>query len=189
MTEDRLESLEELTALYAAGALSPQEREAFESRLAAGWPEAEALLAEHTHAIAALAEEVPAVPPGRDVKARLFAKLDETNPPRSGPRFGFGESTPFRPTPYPGVQIQLLFADRHVNRFAAILRMEPGSRLPSHVHDGAEECLVLKGEIIVGEQRLKPGDYQRAEPGSTHVDQWTETGAEVFLTGPLSLLR
>jgi uncharacterized protein HemY len=47
---------------------------------------------------------------------------------------------------------------------------------------------VLEGELLVGGVRMKAGDYQRAEPGTAHADQWSDTGALLYITGPISLL-
>jgi len=34
---------------------------------------------------------------------------------------------------------------------------------------------------------MRAGDYQRAEADSDHVEQWTDTGALVYLIGPEDL--
>lgn len=132
----------------------------------------------------ALAAVVPPVAPPPGVKATLFARID---PP--GPRFQFAGDGAFVPTPYPGMSIRVLNVDRPRRQFTALIRLEPGGRYPSHPHDGPEECVVLEGELLVGGVRMKAGDYQRAEPGSAHADQWSDTGALLFVTGPLSLMK
>lgn len=68
------------------------------------------------------------------------------------------------------------------------MRLDPGAVYPAHEHDGPEECVVIAGELTVGGVRMRKGDYQRAEPGSEHVEQRSEAGALVFLTAPLSLM-
>ncbi len=73
-------------------------------------------------------------------------------------------------------------------QLTCLKRLEPGAVYPSHPHDGPEECLVLDGEIIVGDVRMRKGDYQRAEPNSQHIEQRSETGALIYLSAPMSLL-
>jgi len=34
---------------------------------------------------------------------------------------------------------------------------------------------------------MKAGDYQRAEADSDHVEQWTDTGALLYLSAPADL--
>ena len=140
--------------------------------------------AEFGDVVAALAAAIPPVEPPPGVKAALFARLS----PPPDIRFRFATDGAFAPTPYPGVAIRVLNVDRERRQFSAVIRLDAGATYPSHAHDGPEECVVLEGELLVGDVRMRPGDYQRAEPGSAHSDQWSETGALLFVTGPMSLL-
>lgn len=132
-----------------------------------------------------LAAAVQPVDPPPRVKDSLFARL---GPPTGGPRFRFAAAGDFLPTPFPGMSIRMLNLDPDRRQFTAMIRLEPGATYPSHAHDGPEECVVLEGELLVGGVRMTAGDYQRAEPGSEHADQWSDTGALLFVTGPASLL-
>lgn len=68
-----------------------------------------------------------------------------------------------------------------------LLKMLPGGRLQPHEHaDGAEECMVLEGELSINGVKFKGGDYQIAHPGSTHFEVATEVGAMLFLKSPAS---
>jgi hypothetical protein len=191
----------EAVALYAAGALPPADARAFEDRLAAGWPAAAAELARTDPAVMALAAGVPAVEPPPRVRAELLARLADVPPDEPSPAdqaraadalpgllFRFADDEPFAATPYPGVAVRVLHLDRPGRRFTALLRLAPGARYPGHHHDGPEECLVLAGSLIVGGVRMRPGDYQRAAADSDHAEQWTDTGATLYLTAPVSLL-
>jgi anti-sigma factor ChrR (cupin superfamily) len=62
-----------------------------------------------------------------------------------------------------------------------LVRMDPGSSYPGHLHAGVEECFVLEGELRVGEEVLRRGDYQRADEGSEHGIQWTEKGCLLLI--------
>src|SRR5262249_13150742 len=76
----------------------------------------------------------------------------------------------------PGVRVRVLFNDPAHNQFTALVRMAPGTSYPRHIHDGPEECLVLEGDLRVGDEVLGAGDYQRAPAGSCHGVQSTDGG-------------
>lgn len=150
--------------------------------------------------LALAADILPMEPPAR-VKADLFNRLDKA--PRIDPtleqnrkaagklpevQFCFREEAAFQFSHMPGVTARMLHLDPATRRFSAIVKLEPGSRIPPHRHDGFEECLVLDGELIIGGVRMRAGDYQWAETGSDHAEQWTDLGATVLLSGPMSLL-
>ena len=80
MTFDSSDNLADACALYAAGALSFDENAEFVERLAAGWPAAEAALAECERAVLALVADIPAVVPPPDVKRRLMDRIAPTVP-------------------------------------------------------------------------------------------------------------
>lgn len=53
-------------------------------------------------------------------------------------------------------------------------------KYPKHRHPQGEEVFVLKGEMTVGNQKMKAGDYLYSPPGSVH-EASTMEGC-VFLT-------
>lgn len=58
-----------------------------------------------------------------------------------------------------GVEFKLLWFDSQVRIKSFLLRAAAGSRFPRHGHQGLEECLVLKGECVIGAVRLRGGDF------------------------------
>ncbi|MEK7727032.1 MAG: cupin domain-containing protein [candidate division KSB1 bacterium] len=80
-----------------------------------------------------------------------------------------------------GVEVKQLFVDDKRGYVTMLVRMQPGSSYPSHRHAGFEECLVLHGDLSVGETTLRAGDYQRAAGGSVHVIQSTKAGCSLFI--------
>lgn len=185
MTPPDPTSPDELAALYFAGALPPTEAEDFEARWADGWPDAEESIRGGQDAVRALLAGVtPAVPPPA-LKSELLTRLDT----QDGMVFQFAADGGFRPSRYPGVAVRVLHTDHARRQFTCLMRLDPGAVLPGHPHDGPEECIVLDGEVIVGNVRLGRGDYQRVEAGTEHGEQWSETGALVFVTAPLALLE
>ena len=179
------DDLEELIALYAVGALAPAESHALEARLAAAGPEAAALLRTLTDVAAALAQARAVAPPPR-VREELLRRLDDE--PAGAPtalHIARASEAVWEALPYPGLHKRLLHLDCASGRYTALVRMAPGASYPAHDHAGVEECLVLEGDLHVGGEVLRAGDYQRALAGSHHVEQTTEGGCLVLLVGPL----
>lgn len=68
-----------------------------------------------------------------------------------------------------------------------LLKLLPGGHLPEHDHaDGAEECMVLEGQLSINGDVFGCGDYQIAHPGSVHYEVSSQDGALVFLKSPAS---
>jgi anti-sigma factor ChrR (cupin superfamily) len=68
-----------------------------------------------------------------------------------------------------------------------LLKLLPGGRLAEHDHaDGAEECMVLEGQLRINGEDFWAGDYQIALPGSVHHDVSSESGSLVYLRSPSS---
>jgi len=74
----------------------------------------------------------------------------------------------WRATGIRGVRYRTLLADRRSNRRTVLLRMDPGSRLPDHDHSSVEEIYLVSGDLAIGDQTLRQGDYFRVEPGARH---------------------
>lgn len=96
-----------------------------------------------------------------------------------------GDEGGFEATDVPGIEAKRLFVDRENDRVTMLVRMQPGSAYPRHVHADFEECFVLAGDLSVGTHRMKAGDYQRAETGSLHAVQSTEKGCMLLLVSSL----
>jgi anti-sigma factor ChrR (cupin superfamily) len=81
----------------------------------------------------------------------------------------------------PGIQLKVLHVEPTTNSRSFLLRMEPGSRVPVHSHTQEEQCLVVEGEVTIGEHIFRAGDWHVAMPGTTHSDFSTRTGCLVFI--------
>jgi hypothetical protein len=79
------------------------------------------------------------------------------------------------------VSFTVLFEDPVAKRRSILVRALPGSNYASHLHDeGHEECLVLEGDLIMGDLKLLPGDYHIAAKGSTHPAATTISGCLLY---------
>lgn len=85
-------------------------------------------------------------------------------------------------TVYGGIQVRRLFADPQRDRITMMVKMEPGSAYPPHVHGGLEECYVLSGQLKVGKRTLSQGDFQIAPEGSTHLTQASDQGCLLLIS-------
>lgn len=81
----------------------------------------------------------------------------------------------------PLMEIKLLRSDEESRSY--LLKMHPGAVLPSHQHTLDEECLMLEGEIWIGNIHLRAGDYHVAARGTPHEELRTSTGGLAFLRG------
>ena len=197
----------ELAALHAAGALPPEEARAFEEHaLSCASCAAELAALRETAARLAMAAAKDAPEPAAGLKERVLeriaaepARAPETNPrpdddtqpwKRWSRESGEGSEGfrilragegPWEPTARPGVHVKPLSVDPARRYVTMLVRMDPGSSYPGHLHAGVEECFVLEGELRVGEEVLRRGDYQRADEGSEHGIQWTEKGCLLLI--------
>lgn len=130
--------------------------------------------------VVALASAVDPVPPPAGIRDRLLGLI------ASEPFTRMADDGAWEATPVPGLTRRILFVDRPNNRVTCLLRLSPGGRLPAHPHTGVEEVFMLEGELHAAGWVLRPGDYQRSEAGTQHVEQWTVGGCMALLVAPLA---
>lgn len=85
-----------------------------------------------------------------------------------------------------GIEIRRLFVDKDRNQMTALVRMAAGTAYPRHIHDTAEECLVLEGDLRAGDYHFREGDYHRMAAGSKHGVQSTENGCLLLIISSLT---
>jgi anti-sigma factor ChrR (cupin superfamily) len=81
----------------------------------------------------------------------------------------------------PGITCKLLATDTEQDRVSMLVRLAPGVDYPPHTHRGVEELHLLHGELWIDDRKLFPGDYNRAEPGTSDKRVWSETGCTCVL--------
>lgn len=81
----------------------------------------------------------------------------------------------------PGVQTKDLW--REGQERSILLRMQPGARVPSHPHPIPEDCLLLEGEVFLGDTLLRPGEFQHAPAGTVHCTLTSDVGALLYVHG------
>ena len=125
----------------------------------------------------------------------LWGRLAERIAADSGGELSLEPEAPWAGEPEwkevaPGISCKLLATDVTRNRVSMLVRLAPGVAYPPHTHAGVEELHLLDGELSIGDRKLYPGDYNRAEPGTSDSRVWSETGCTcVLLTSPHDILR
>jgi anti-sigma factor ChrR (cupin superfamily) len=188
---------DDVVVLYASGALGGAELRDFEAHLAEGCARCESRLLHYAQVIEALVEQTPPVAPPPDVRARLITRVQaecsahraaQASMPASaqaGLHVVRSQEGGWSETPYPGVTVRLLFVDRERRQSTLLVRMEPGTQYPAHTHAGAEECLVVEGDLRFDNLVLRGGDFLRTDPGYCQTVQTTKQGCLLYLTTPM----
>ena len=90
----------------------------------------------------------------------------------------------------PGIECKLLATNADKTKVTMFVRLAPGTDYPPHSHAGLEELHLLHGELWINDRKLYPGDFNRAQPGTSDQRVYSETGCTcVLLTSPRDVLR
>lgn len=81
----------------------------------------------------------------------------------------------------PGVLLKPLFGVGE--RVSMLARLDKGGSVPTHAHTCAEECLMVQGDMFLGDVLLLEGEYQWAPGGSNHEMLHSDVGCVVFIHG------
>jgi len=79
------------------------------------------------------------------------------------------------------VSIKPLSLDHAAGTRSFLMRLEAGARWPAHEHSVDEECIVLYGDISIGDLTITQGDYHLAPKGVRHEEFISKQGALLFL--------
>ena len=94
------------------------------------------------------------------------------------------EWTPLNEDGISGIYIKSLMFDDETKRSPTfLLKFDAGATYPLHNHPGGEEVLVLEGDIKLGKDELKAGDYLFTAANNKHRVS-TENGCVVLLKVP-----
>ena len=180
-TPEEHDVLLQLCPLYVCDLLDADEKNMFETHLQAGC----SLCSDEVNLLRSFPEDMLAVLPEPEeplqeaVRQRLMDNLPARNTPkrRSLPfKFILEKNSRWRSSGYEGIEIKPLNVDASRNVILMLVRIQAGAKYPKHRHTHPEDCFVISGDLVVGGQHLRAGDYHRAEPESIHEMHYSESG-------------
>ena len=169
--------LNELAALHALGALDGDDARSFAARLAES-QEARAALKSFTPIAEALARSLPARSPSPGLKERILLEAERAKArqratetmkqlvPASEQGLAFlrgAAATGWIPLPVAGASVKLLSYDDGSGYSVVLGKLEAGSRYPGHRHVHPEDIFMISGDLHVGEEIIKAGDFAKAK--------------------------
>jgi anti-sigma factor ChrR (cupin superfamily) len=171
----------EHVAAYAVHALPPSEVAALESHLATCEQCRLELESLRQVVDAFVGWPTDVLRPSNSLSGRLAQRIaDETGTaPVSPPVKQWSE--PEWEVVAPGISVKLLANDTENHRVSMLVRLEPDTHYPPHVHAGVEELHLLDGELWIEDRLLHPGDYNYGPPGGRDKRVYSETGCTCVL--------
>lgn len=133
--------------------------------------------------VARLAAAVPAEALAPDTQARIKHRLLRRIAAEQMPQHKtvLPDATGWEPLG-PGLTMKRLHETGGVLSY--LVRLAPGAVLAAHRHPVDEECVVLEGEMLIGEHRVGPGGFHLGRAGVLHDRiRSGDAGALVFLRG------
>jgi len=184
------DQITEQLALYSLGALSQLEARAVERHLKEGCEACEAELKPFTSVVAALGLAASSESAQPQVREKLMFRITAEPPaPMSALSSDEGlkqfysmrvDQGDWRET-FPGMFEKQLFADEKKDTTTTLIRLAPGTKIPSHKHLGTEECLVIEGDFRVNGEIFGPGDYRCAMPDSIDQSPYSVNGTLLLI--------
>lgn len=173
-----------LAALYAAGALPPDEQAKFEELLAETDSAAASELQALSPVVEALSDIAGPVEAPKSVRDTLMRRIRGQAPETTAESFYIqrDDRAEWKEFGIPGARMRTLFVDRERMVKTFLLQMAPGCEIPSHPHDDVEECYIIEGDLHTADTVLRPGDYMRAPAGSLHGRSFTRGGCLMLVT-------
>ena len=83
----------------------------------------------------------------------------------------------------PRIKMKVLRREADGSSMSYLLKFEPGAFLVPHKHHIDEECVLLEGSVMIGEEVVGPGTYHLAPRGMIHAPIRSEHGAILFIRG------
>ena len=83
------------------------------------------------------------------------------------------------PTQFEKVFMKVLYQDKAKGELTCLVKLEPGAKLPMHVHPELEQAFVLEGSMWDHDGICRAGEYVWRTAGSYHENQ-SDEGAVVL---------
>ena len=185
------EDFQARAALYALGALSQFEAQAFADDLVIASDEARTEVAEFDAVVSQLGFSVAVASPPTDLRDKLMARIADAAQPatKTGNALHAQHVDVFKNDGrwiplFEGGSCKILFTEPTNGYVTSLLKLDPGIRLPNHHHRGNEQCMVMAGEFHMNGKLYNPGDFTVALNGSDHLGIITSTGGVLLIVSP-----
>ncbi len=178
-SEDRKfgDTADRLASEYVLGTLEGEARADFVIRLVSD-PALRALVAVWEERLSSLNEDVNLDQPPARLWQKIEDRIEYLEP--AGTRTLRAQAGRWKKVG-PGVEIKLLYADKESGARSLMMRLAPGAIYPAHDHSALEECVIVEGDMIIGDLQLHAGDYHAVEAGTRHGEVTSQNGGVVFL--------
>jgi len=172
-----------LAAEYVLGTLAGEARDQFVETLAHD-PALEKLVADWEQRLAPLSERIEPMNPPAGLWDKIDAAVDvAASPGEKAINIRAGEGDWVQR--FQGVDKKILFSDPVAGTESYLLRLAPGAWIPAHEHLMSEQCLMIEGDVVIGDIRLGPGDFHAIPAGTPHPPVVSEGGALAFIVGEI----
>lgn len=181
MTEQELDAL---AGDYVLGTLSGEERQSLESQMRRDASLRERVETWERRLAPAILAAAEPVEPSPDLLARIEGVIDARQKIDFGGvtvRANDGEWVPLAR----GSEVKILLVDTLKRERSFLLRLAPGGHVPAHDHPTTEECMVLSGDMVIGDTIFYPGDFHAAIAGVKHPPLTSRNGGVIFIRGPI----
>jgi quercetin dioxygenase-like cupin family protein len=190
------DQLQELAAMYALGALDGDDLTAVQ-RLLADSDFLKGEITAFSSVAESLAQSVPvARKPSPELRERILrtvsrpparnAPADRSEAPAATAGGGLSfmrdaAASGWQTLPVPGALVKLLSLEETRGVAVVLGKLEPGARYPAHRHHGPEDVYMISGDLHIGEEILRAGDFHHAEAGSVHGVNYSEHGCTILV--------
>jgi anti-sigma factor ChrR (cupin superfamily) len=90
------------------------------------------------------------------------------------------DSKDWKPLPVPGAYIKLLTLEKERGYAVLMGKLDPGTRYPAHVKAGPEDFFILTGDLVIGDRKMRAGDFHHADGGSQHAENYSVEGCTLL---------
>ena len=176
------DDMEAQAAEYVLGTLDAEARERFRERLT-DEPSLRRTVEAWEERLSALSVGETSIEPPTELWDKISSTLDASPPIDFAVTIRASEGQ--WEVVADGVRKKHLFVDHEEGYESFLLKLAPGACIPAHPHSMTEECLMLEGEVSIGDLRLSAGDYHVISAGTVHPELRTMTGGLLYVRGEL----
>jgi anti-sigma factor ChrR (cupin superfamily) len=166
-------------ALFAAGALTDAEIDAFKRRLKRD-PAVAAKSREWEGALSSLATFAGEIEPPVELLASIEARIDARTKLEKMSRTlraNEGEWIMLGP----GIRCKELMRNDVIGRWTILVDAQPGACFPPHEHAQDEVIFMISGDLSIGDVTLEAGDFHFSSKGSRHPENRMRAGCRCII--------